>query len=81
MNIKEDEELQKENLQEEFDNKKRIAMWLSVIAISIGIIGMIATTVPKQNTTAKAKIYRLSCITSSTRKPLKVCEIKYIKIH
>ncbi|MCR5572305.1 MAG: hypothetical protein K6F57_00835 [Candidatus Saccharibacteria bacterium] len=73
INKQQNEELQvKDNLQEEFDKKESIKLWLSVIAIGIGIIGMIATTVPKYTRTDKRIIkYNLSCLTGRTRKPLK----------
>ena len=83
MKIKEDEELQ-ESLQEEFDKEKneKIKMWLSVIAIGIGIIGMIATTVPKNNNETKRTIkYNLSCLTASTKKPLSRCKITIVNRH
>jgi len=83
MNKQQNEELQVEdNLQEEFDKKESIKLWLSVIAIGIGIIGMMATTVPKYTRTDKRIIkYSLSCLTGSTRRPLNRCKITIVNRH
>ncbi len=83
MNKQQNEELQVEdNLQKEFDKKESIKLWLSVIAIGIGIIGMMATTVPKYTKTDTRTVkYKLSCLTSNTRKPLKKCKITIVNRH
>ena len=77
--LKENEELiveQDEPLQEEFDESRKLTMWLSVIAISLGIITTIAAVTPKNNVSAKAIKYDLNCLTETIESPLKDCKLK-----